>query len=203
MPLDSTIPQETPVVARQVGGRPLEAGSLLWQTLFPSDLLRIDGRVPTDKSAQFLLQTRMNSTKELIAVAFSPALGGANAGFQILTDFLIAKGCVSHHNLSKYTHAFLISVDTDSFFPGAPARKKLAPASNCTSYPYSPAILSQNTWSSSTTCASLPSARPTTSSASGCSTRASSRHLHHPLPPYLHLPQSPGHHTVPLLLLRR
>ncbi|KAJ6581495.1 hypothetical protein B0H19DRAFT_508904 [Mycena capillaripes] len=92
MPLDSTIPQETPVVARQVGGRTLESGSALWKTLFPSELLRIDGRVPVDKSAQFLLQTRMNSTRELIAVAFSPGSSSANAGFQILTDFLIAKG---------------------------------------------------------------------------------------------------------------
>jgi hypothetical protein len=91
MPLDSTIPQETPVVARQIGGRTLEFGSLLWKTLFPSELLRIDGRVPVDKSAQFLLQTRMNSTKELIAVAFSPSSSTGNAGFQILTDFLIAK----------------------------------------------------------------------------------------------------------------
>ncbi|KAJ7708675.1 hypothetical protein B0H17DRAFT_1030445 [Mycena rosella] len=92
MPLDSTIPQETPVIARQVGGRPLEFGSVLWQTLFPSELLRIDGRVPVDKSAQFLLQARMNSTKELIAVAFSPRSSSGNVGFQILTDFLIAKG---------------------------------------------------------------------------------------------------------------
>ncbi|KAJ7504346.1 hypothetical protein B0H11DRAFT_1905589 [Mycena galericulata] len=64
-------------VARQIGGRTLESGSVLWKTLFPSELLRIDGRVPVDKSAHFLLQTRMNSTKELVA---------------ILTDFLIAKG---------------------------------------------------------------------------------------------------------------
>ncbi|KAJ6518807.1 hypothetical protein C8R45DRAFT_5653 [Mycena sanguinolenta] len=92
MPLDSTIPQETPVVARQIGGRTIEFGSPLWKTLFPTDLLRIDGRVPVDKSAQFLLQTRMNSSRELIAVAFSPASSDANAGFQILADFLIAKG---------------------------------------------------------------------------------------------------------------
>ncbi|KAJ6610202.1 hypothetical protein B0H10DRAFT_2061219, partial [Mycena sp. CBHHK59/15] len=92
MPLDSTIPQETPVVARQIGGRPIEFESSLWRTLFPSELLRIDGRVPVDKSAQFLLQTRMNSTKELIAVAFSPGSPSGSVGFQILTDFLIAKG---------------------------------------------------------------------------------------------------------------
>jgi hypothetical protein len=56
MPLDSTIPQETRVVARQTGGRLIPADSALWRTLFPSELLRIDGRVPVDKSSQFLLQ---------------------------------------------------------------------------------------------------------------------------------------------------
>ncbi|KAF7308779.1 Transcription elongation regulator [Mycena kentingensis (nom. inval.)] len=91
MPLDSTIPQETPVNARQVGGRQLDATSVLWKTLFPSDLLRIDGRVPVDKSSQFLLQTRMNSAKELIAVAFTPESPAAGGGFQQLMDFLIAK----------------------------------------------------------------------------------------------------------------
>jgi hypothetical protein len=47
--------------------------------------------VPTDKSAQFLLQMRMTSAKELMAVAFSPASPEADAGFRILMDFLIAK----------------------------------------------------------------------------------------------------------------
>jgi hypothetical protein len=92
MPLDSTIPQETPVVARQMGGRSLGFDSPLWQTLFPSELLRIDGRVPVDKSSQFLLQMRMNVTKELIGVAFSPGSEASDTGFRILTDFLIAKG---------------------------------------------------------------------------------------------------------------
>ncbi|KAG5654372.1 hypothetical protein H0H81_003830 [Sphagnurus paluster] len=91
LPLDSTIPQETPVVARQIGGRPLEKGSALWKTLFPSSLLRIDGRVPVEDSAKFLLQVRMNAAKELIAVAFSPTSDG-ESGFRILSDFLIAKG---------------------------------------------------------------------------------------------------------------
>jgi hypothetical protein len=94
MPLDSTIPQETRVVARQTGGRLILANSPLWRTLFPSELLRIDGRVPVDKSSQFLLQMRMNSTKELIGVTFSPGSESSDAGFRILTDFLIAKGCV-------------------------------------------------------------------------------------------------------------
>lgn len=92
MPLDSTIPQETPVVARQIGGRPIQHDSELWKTLFPSELLRIDGRVPVENSSKFLLQMRMNVTKELIAVAFSPASESNDVGFRILNDFLIAKG---------------------------------------------------------------------------------------------------------------
>lgn len=90
MPLDSTVPQEVSVNARQVGGSPLEHNSVLWRTLFPSDFLRIDGRVPVDNSSKFLLQMRMNSAKELIAVAFSPV--GEDIGIRILSDFLIAKG---------------------------------------------------------------------------------------------------------------
>ncbi|KAF5383828.1 hypothetical protein D9615_003631 [Tricholomella constricta] len=92
MPLDSTIPQETPVAARQVGGRPLEHDSALWKTLFPSELLRIDGRVPVENSSKFLLQMRMNASRELIAVAFTPASESSDTGFRILSDFLIAKG---------------------------------------------------------------------------------------------------------------
>ncbi|KAG6844769.1 hypothetical protein H0H87_003887 [Tephrocybe sp. NHM501043] len=92
MPLDSTIPQEISVNACQVGGRPLESESLLWKTLFPSQLLRIDGRVPVENSGKFLLQMRMNSAKELLAVAFSPSPEADDVGFRILSDFLIAKG---------------------------------------------------------------------------------------------------------------
>ncbi|KAG5647794.1 hypothetical protein DXG03_007716 [Asterophora parasitica] len=92
MPLDATTQQETPVVARQIGGRSLEHESLLWKTLFPSELLRIDGRVPVENSSKFLLQMRMNASRELIAVAFSPSSESSDAGFRILSDFLIAKG---------------------------------------------------------------------------------------------------------------
>ncbi|KAF9497211.1 hypothetical protein BDN71DRAFT_1445288 [Pleurotus eryngii] len=92
MPLDSTIPQETPVVARQVGGRTLVPESPLWKTLFPSDILRIEGRVPVDKSAEYLLQMRMNASKELISAAFSPATEHDTAPLQIISDFLIGKG---------------------------------------------------------------------------------------------------------------
>ncbi|CAL1715045.1 unnamed protein product [Somion occarium] len=92
MPLDSTIPQEVALVARQVGGRTLGGESPLWRTLFPVDHLRIDGRVPVDKSAEYLTQTRLNAAKELIAVALSPASESSSIAFDTLTKHLIAKG---------------------------------------------------------------------------------------------------------------
>jgi hypothetical protein len=91
MPLDSTIPQDVPVVARQMGGRILESESPLWKTLFPSGNLRIDGRVPVDKSSQYLLQMRMNSAKELIAVAFAPPSESESLAFKFLMDHLLGK----------------------------------------------------------------------------------------------------------------
>ncbi|KAI0766610.1 hypothetical protein BD413DRAFT_494258 [Trametes elegans] len=92
MPLDSAIPQEVAVVARQSGGRTLERESPLWQTLFPSRELRIDGRVPVEKSAQYLTQVRLNPTKELIAVAFSCASDADAPGFHAVKNHLISKG---------------------------------------------------------------------------------------------------------------
>lgn len=92
MPLDSTIPQDTPVVARQVGGTVLPFDSAAWQTLFPTPELKVEGRVPVDKSAEFLLQIRMNTAKELIAAALSPAdESGAVETFKALSDFLVNK----------------------------------------------------------------------------------------------------------------
>ncbi|OCH87397.1 hypothetical protein OBBRIDRAFT_759875 [Obba rivulosa] len=92
MPLDSTLAQEVSLVARQGGGRTLGHDSPLWRTLFPSLQLRIDGRVPVDKSAAYLTQTRLNPTKELIAAAFSPAPGTDSSGFKTLMDYLVSKG---------------------------------------------------------------------------------------------------------------
>ncbi len=94
MPLDSAIPQEVAVVARQAGGRTLGSDSPLWQSLFPNRELRIDGRVPVEKSAQYLTQVRLNPSKELIAVAFSPATGSNPIGFDALKNHLVSKGYV-------------------------------------------------------------------------------------------------------------
>ncbi|TFY59956.1 hypothetical protein EVJ58_g5444 [Rhodofomes roseus] len=94
MPLDSAMAQDVSLNARQSGGRMLGDDSPLWQTLFPSKELRIDGRVPVDKSAQYLTQMRLNPSKELTAVAFSPEPGPGieSTGFKLLIDHLIAKG---------------------------------------------------------------------------------------------------------------
>lgn len=94
MPLDATMAQEVSLSACQVGGRDINHEPLLWQTLFPAKALRIDGRVPVEKSAQYLTQMRLNPTKELIAVAFSPdnGTGAEFIGFKALVDHLVAKG---------------------------------------------------------------------------------------------------------------
>ena len=94
MPLDSSVPQETFLIARQVGGRHLAPESPLWKTLFPSDLLRIEGRVPIENSTKYLLQMRLNATKELLAAAFSPASESGESDFNLFSNFLISKRCV-------------------------------------------------------------------------------------------------------------
>ncbi|KAJ3506536.1 hypothetical protein NLJ89_g6815 [Agrocybe chaxingu] len=96
MPLDSSVPQETTLIARQVGGKPLAPDSVLWSTLFPSDVLRIEGRVPVENSVKYLLQMRMNPTKELYAAAFVPASSEGEADFKVFCNFLISK---SRHGL--------------------------------------------------------------------------------------------------------
>lgn len=91
MPLDSLIPQEVSVHARQIGGRTLEGDSVLWKTLFPTDLVRIDGRVAIDKSAEYLTQMRLTPNKELIAVAFSPLSEEDAQSFDALSKYLLGK----------------------------------------------------------------------------------------------------------------
>ncbi len=127
MPLDSSIPTETPIVARQMGGRPIEVGSPLWRTLFPADLLRIDGRVPVDKSAQFLLQVRLNPSKELIGAALMPAPDATDNGFMVFADFLIGKGYASLDLMRTFeAHVFFFHRRHGLVFPWGP-RPKDAP----------------------------------------------------------------------------
>ncbi|KAH9166816.1 hypothetical protein EDB89DRAFT_2001434 [Lactarius sanguifluus] len=91
MPIDSAVPQELRVDARQIGGRGLASDSPLWRTLFPIDHLRIDGRVAVGSSANYLLASRLNSAKELIAVAWTPMSDADMAVLQTLKTFLINK----------------------------------------------------------------------------------------------------------------
>lgn len=91
MPIDSAVPQELRVDARQIGGRGLSSDSPLWRTLFPIDHLRIDGRVAVGSSAQYLLASRLNSAKELLAVAWTPVSDADMAVLQTLKTFLINK----------------------------------------------------------------------------------------------------------------
>ncbi|KIY51833.1 hypothetical protein FISHEDRAFT_17012, partial [Fistulina hepatica ATCC 64428] len=90
MPLDASMSQEASVVTRQIAGHSMAHDSLLWRTLFPSDVLRIDGRVPVESSAKYLAQMRMNESKELIGVAFSMA-SEHDTAFQMITELLIGK----------------------------------------------------------------------------------------------------------------
>lgn len=107
MPLESTV-QETAVVARQLGGRPIDDSSLLWKTLFPMEALRIDGRVATESSCNFLTQTRLNPTKELIAVAFSPANVENGQNFKAISDFLIGKRYVVFVHVREMTQRMIV-----------------------------------------------------------------------------------------------
>lgn len=91
MPLDSGMPQETTLVARQIGGKPLPADSPLWKTLFPSEALRIEGRVPVDNSVKYLVQMRLNPTKELYGAVFVPAEPQNEDDFNAFNNFLISK----------------------------------------------------------------------------------------------------------------
>jgi hypothetical protein len=91
MPIDSSVLQELKVFARQIGGRGLASDSPLWRTLFPHSHLRIDGRVAVTSSAQYLLASRLNSAKELIAVAWTPVSDADMVALKTLSNFLINK----------------------------------------------------------------------------------------------------------------
>jgi hypothetical protein len=91
MPINSSVPQELRVEVRQIGGRAIAFDSPLWRTFFPQDHLRIDGRVAVDSSAQYLLSSRLNSAKELIAVAWAPVSDADMLALKSLSSFLIHK----------------------------------------------------------------------------------------------------------------
>jgi len=54
-------------------------------------VLRVEGRVPVDNSVKYLLQMRMNATKELYAAAFVPLAGEYEEDFKTFSSFLLSK----------------------------------------------------------------------------------------------------------------
>jgi len=51
--------------------------------------------VAVGNSAQYLLASRLNSAKELIAVAWTPVSGADMAALKTISTFLINKECVT------------------------------------------------------------------------------------------------------------
>lgn len=96
-------------MARQVGGKPLAADSPLWKTLFPSDALRVEGRVPVENSIKYLVQMRLNLSKELYAVAFVPAGPRDEPDFKTFNNFLISKRFVVPFFLLDILSDFFLS----------------------------------------------------------------------------------------------
>ncbi|KAG8901951.1 hypothetical protein FRC00_003212 [Tulasnella sp. 408] len=91
MPNEQDSAWTSPCIARQVGGRNLGTSDFLWKLLFAQPITRIDGRVPVPASNKYLVDTRLNPTKDLVAVAFTPVNEG-DQEFAKLNEYLIKKG---------------------------------------------------------------------------------------------------------------
>lgn len=80
------------VDARLVAGRPSDfSDPTFWGSLFVAPTLNIEGRVPVQASSVYLLDSRLNSGRELVAVVFEPRQESERANFGQLVDFLLVK----------------------------------------------------------------------------------------------------------------
>lgn len=134
MPLDSAAPQSTVVFGRQIGGRSIGYQSPWWKTLFTSEDLRIDGRVPTKNSSEFLTQVRLNPTKELIAVAFSPVAENLKADFSALIEYLNSREYVNSYFRVCNPLTLFVIVVMDLYSPGVNDPRSGLLGANSTSY---------------------------------------------------------------------
>ena len=91
MPTENLDLLEFKVLCKQIGGHAIEPPSNLWHVLFPSSQTRVDGRVPTGSSSPYLVTTRLNPQKELIAVAFTPESEEQVEKYNEFIDFFIKK----------------------------------------------------------------------------------------------------------------
>jgi hypothetical protein len=79
------------VTMRQVGGRPLGSSKTVWNQLLKSSKATIDGRVPVEGAVKYLVSSRMNGSRELIAVALETT-EESKAKLNQLYDILVKKG---------------------------------------------------------------------------------------------------------------
>ncbi|KAG8968416.1 hypothetical protein FRB90_010821, partial [Tulasnella sp. 427] len=91
MPTDQDNVWTSRCEARHIGGRDLGTSDHLWKLLFTQPITRIDGRVPVPASNKYLVDTRLNPSKDLVAVALTPIEEG-DPEFAKLNEFLIKKG---------------------------------------------------------------------------------------------------------------
>lgn len=96
MPSATGDPAIVEVDAYLLAGRPPQFDDLVfWNSLFRSQTLIIEGRVPVPASESYLLNSRLNSGRELVAVSFMPRNKGKTGSYQELSNGLLAKGLVS------------------------------------------------------------------------------------------------------------
>lgn len=82
--------------ARLLAGRPPHFNDPeFWRDLFRSPSLNIEGRVPIAASESYLLNSRLNSGRELVAVAFSPNHDDTRGQYEELCNGLLMKEQVS------------------------------------------------------------------------------------------------------------
>lgn len=83
------------VDASLLAGRPASfRDHNFWSTLFPQTSLTIEGRVPVPDSESYLLNSRLNSGRELVAVSFKPSQSVDRSQYDELSEGLLAKGYV-------------------------------------------------------------------------------------------------------------
>jgi SPOC domain len=80
------------VDAQLVAGRPPDFREpTFWASLFTSPSLNVEGRVPVPAARNYLLDSRLNSGRELVAVVFEPRQESDRANFDQLVQFLLVK----------------------------------------------------------------------------------------------------------------
>jgi len=81
------------VYSHLIAGRPIAfEDPIFWANLFRSDSLTIEGRVPILASESYLLNSRLNSGRELVAVSFTASERADRQSYEEICDGLLAKG---------------------------------------------------------------------------------------------------------------